>query len=486
MSKILKDLKLKSVFSFFEELSEIPRCSGNDKLASDYLVDFAKKRNLEVIQDEAANVIIKKAGTKGYENAPTVILQGHMDMVCEQNEGTNHDFTCEPIKLRIKDDMIYATGTTLGADNGIAIAYSLALLDSKDIPHPPLEILVTTEEETGMEGAIRLDGNNLKGKILINMDAEEEGVFLVSCAGGLRNRVSIPVKRESVPKDLLTYNLKIRGLRGGHSGIDINQQRGNANKLMGRILNTMNRESDIRLVQISGGSKMNAIPREADAKILIDGKLVEDLNKIVKQWNDIFKNELKSSDPDVVVELKNADENNGEAFTHESTDKIIQAIMLIPNGVQTMSMEIEGLVQSSTNMGVVTTTNDCVLLESATRSSIKSLKYEVTDRIDAMTKALGGKSENGAEYPEWEYNPNSQIREVFKRVHTNEYGKEPQITAIHAGLECGLLSEKLGKDVDMIALGPDMYDVHTPDEHLNIPSTERTWDFLCSVLKEIK
>lgn len=486
LSKILNNLEPQSVFSFFEELSQIPRCSGDEKRISDYLVKFAQERKLEVIQDETLNVIIKKPGTTGYENAPTVILQGHMDMVCEKNKGTKHDFTCEPIKLRIQDDMIYATGTTLGADNGIAIAYSLALLDSNDIPHPPLEVLVTTGEETGMEGAIKLDGNNFKGKILLNMDAEDEGVFFVSCAGGLRNRVSIPVKREKVNNDLQTVTLKIRGLKGGHSGIDINKQRGNSNKLMGRILNSLNRESDIRLVEVSGGSKMNAIPREADAKILITSEFNEDLKKIIEQWNGIFKNELKSSDPDITVEFEHIDETVEEAFTNESTDKVIQAIMLIPNGVQTMSLEIESLVQSSTNIGVVTTTEKNVMLESAIRSSVKSLKYDVTDRIDAMAKALDGISENGAEYPEWEYNPNSHIREIFKKVYTDKYGKEPEITAIHAGLECGLLSERLGKDVDMIAFGPDMYDVHTPEEHLNIPSTARTWDFICAVLKEIK
>ncbi len=486
LSTILKDLKPKSVFSFFEKISQIPRCSGDEKRVSDYLVNFAKERNLEVIQDDVLNVIIKKGGTKGYENSPTVILQSHMDMVCEKNKDTDHDFTCEPIKLRIEDDMIYACGTTLGADNGIAIAYSLALLDSNDISHPPLEVLVTTGEETGMEGAARLDKNNFKGKTLINIDAEDEGVFFVSCAGGLRNRVSIPVKREQINKDLLTYVIKIRGLRGGHSGIDISCQRGNSNKLMGRILNSLNKDIDVMIADINGGSKMNAIPRESDAKILVDRKFKKDIENIIKQWNDILKNEYKKSDPDVSVELEQIEENITKVFTRAEKDKLIQAITLIPNGVQTMSMDIEGLVQSSTNIGVITTTKDSVLLESAVRSSVKSLKYEVTNRIEAMAKALNVKSENGSEYPEWEYNPNSQIRDIFKKVYTDKYGNEPKITAIHAGLECGLLSEKLGSHIDMIAFGPDMYDVHTPDEHLSISSTSRTWEFLCSVLEELR
>lgn len=486
MGNLLNELKPKKVFYYFEELSQIPRCSGNEKKASDYLVDFAKERNLEVIQDEALNVIIKKPGTTGYEKSPTVILQGHIDMVCEKNKGTDHDFTCDPIQLRIEDDMLYATGTTLGADNGIAVAYCLALLDSEDIPHPPLEILITTEEETGMEGAANLDPKNIEGKILINIDAEEEGVFFVSCAGGLRNRVYIPIKRKEVSQDLLTYMISVRGLKGGHSGMDINKERGNANKIMGRILNSLNQEYNIELIEVNGGSKMNAIPRESDATILVETHHREDIENSIKKWDRILKNELKTPDPNISVELEYSEKLVQKGFTDETKNNVISALVLIPNGVQTMSKDIEGLVQSSTNIGVLKTTEVNVLLESAVRSSVGTLKYDIAETINTMCNTLGFRLENGAEYPAWEYNPDSYIRKKFENVYTKITKKEPKITAIHAGLECGLFGEKFGNHVDMIALGPNMSDVHTPDEHLNIPSTERTWELLCAVLKDIK
>ncbi len=485
MDRVLKGIKPECVFSYFEDLSQIPRCSGNEKQASDYLVNFANERNFEVIQDEALNVIIKKCGTEGYENAPTVILQGHIDMVCEKNNNTKHDFTCEPIKLSIHEDMIFASGTTLGADNGIAVAYCLALLDSEDIPHPPLEVVITTGEETGMEGAIKLDPNNIKGKILLNIDAEDEGTFFVSCAGGLKNRVHIPIKRKKAENDFLTCAIRIRGLKGGHSGMDINKERGNANKLLARVLNALYNSLNILLVDINGGSKSNAIPREADAKILIEGYQKEDLKNIIDQLNITLKNEFKASDSGISIEYEYLEEKIDEAYTSETTEKVIAALMLIPNGIQAMSMDIEGLVQSSTNMGVVTSSDEKVTIESAIRSSVKTLKYDIVDRIDVLAKVLNCESEKFSEYPEWEYNSESYIRRVFHSVYKEMYGEDPTIAAIHAGLECGLFKEKLG-DIDMIAFGPNMYDVHTPGEHLNIPSTARTWDFLCSALKEIR
>ncbi|WP_425446415.1 aminoacyl-histidine dipeptidase [Dethiothermospora halolimnae] len=485
MERVLENLSPKSVFTYFEDLTRIPRCSGDEKKVSDYLVDFAKERNLEVIQDEALNIIIRKPGTKGYENAPTVILQGHMDMVCEKNKGTKHDFSKDPLNLRIKDDMIWATDTTLGADNGIAVAYCLAILDSNDIPHPPLEILVTTEEETGMGGANQLNPNNLKGKTLINIDSEEEGVLLVSCAGGVRNKVHIPIEYSKVEKDLLPYTLKLRGLKGGHSGMEINKERGNANKLMGRILYSIESNFDISLSDINGGAKMNAIPREIDATILIDSSHKEDLENEVNNWNRIFKNELKTSDPGVYIGCDFVEDDIERAFSKKTTKKVISALMLMPNGIQSMSMDIEGLVESSTNLGVVTTAEDKVVLESAIRSSVRTLKDDIATKIETMAKLIDAEVTNEASYPEWEYKKDSYIREVFVNVYENIFGKKPEITAIHAGLECGLFGEKLG-DVDMISFGPNMFDVHTPDEHLSISSTQRMWKYLLGVLKEIK
>ncbi len=485
MSRILENLEPKAVFSFFEDMSQIPRCSGNEKAISDYLVDFAKKRNLEVIQDKALNVIIKKPGTKGYENAPTVILQGHMDMVCEKNKDTNHDFSTEPLKLRVEDDMLMATGTTLGADNGIAVAYALAILDSDEIAHPPLEVLITTEEETGMGGANNLDTNNLKGKMLINIDSEEEGTLLVSCAGGIRNTLSILIEWSNPPDDYLVYDLRVRGLKGGHSGMEINKERGNSNIILGRILKGLSANADIYLAEISGGAKMNAIPRESDAVLLISSKDKAKVDEEIKNWNNVIGNELKTADPDVRIELELSNSTYKKVFSKETTNKVLSALVLIPNGVQSMSVEIEGLVQSSTNLGVLTTTEKEVLLECAIRSSVRTLKLDIVKKMEALAELIGASSANEGDYPAWEYRKDSYIREVFVDAYKRMYGKEPIITAIHAGLECGLFDEKLD-NVDMISLGPNMYDVHTPNEHVSISSTKRVWEYLLEVLKSIK
>lgn len=485
MNSILKDLSPSLVFKYFEEISRIPRGSGNERAISDYLVSFAKEHNLQVIQDEALNIIIKKDATKGYENAPVVILQGHMDMVCEKNNGTEHDFEKDPIKLRIEDDYIKATGTTLGADNGIAVAYCLSILASKDIEHPPIEVLVTTEEETGMGGASSVKAENLSGKILINIDSEEEGELLSSCAGGVRNKVSIKLELEEKKQGFIPYKLIIKGLKGGHSGMDIDKGRENSNKLIGRILNDINSQMELYIAEINGGAKMNAIPREAEAIIFIEERNKNNLQSIMKKWQETFKNELRASDPGITVELEELDVKIGKAFSKELTDKVIAILMLMPQGIQTMSMDIKGLVQSSTNLGVVTTEENEITFESAIRSSVKSLKDSIVREIESICKVVGSTMSLESDYPAWEYRENSYIREVFKSVYKDMYGSEPKVTAIHAGLECGILKDILG-DIDMISFGPNMYDVHTPEEKLSISSTERTYEYLLQVLKQIK
>lgn len=485
MAKVLGGLEPQIVFRYFEEISQIPRGSGDEREISDYLVSFAKERGLEVIQDEALNVVIKKSGTSGYENAPTVILQGHMDMVCEKNKSTVHNFKKDPIKLIVDGDFIRADGTTLGADNGIAVAYCLALLDSKDIPHPSLEVIITTEEETGMGGASNLDPNNIDGKILINIDSEEEGTFLVSCAGGVRTIVKLPIIWEKPGENLLTCAIRIRGLKGGHSGIDIDKGRGNANKIMGRILNDISNSIQFELAEINGGAKMNAIPREMDGVLLIEEKDKTSLEESIERWNKILKNELRVTDPEVKVELEFLNKTVEKVFSNDTKKKAISALVLYPNGIQTMSMEIKGLVQSSTNLGVVTTKQDYVNFESAVRSSVRSLKECIVAQTKVLANNLGAEIIRESDYPEWEFKQDSYIREIFIKVYKEKYGTEPEITAIHAGLECGLFKEKLG-DIDMISFGPNMYDVHTPDEHLSISSTARTWELLKGVLKEIK
>ncbi|KYH34726.1 cytosol non-specific dipeptidase [Clostridium tepidiprofundi DSM 19306] len=485
MLESLKNLNSYEAFKYFKEMNQIPRGSGNEKAVSDWLVAFAKKHNLEVIQDEALNVIIKKPGTKGYENAPTVILQGHMDMVCEKNLDTVHDFEKDPIKFIVDGDFLRADGTTLGADDGIAVAFCLAILASDDIPHPPLEVLITTEEETGMGGAIAVDPKNLSGRYLINIDSEEEGKLLVSCAGGVRELIKLPIKWEDAPYDYVTYLVKIRGLKGGHSGMEINKYRGNSNKLMARFLNDLESAIDFKVASLNGGAKMNAIPREFDAVILVKDENKVALEEKVKEWNAIFKNELQAQDPDVSLTFEEH-ERVTKVFSDETASKAIMTLLIIPNGIQTMSMAIEGLVESSTNIGVVTTEEDKIVFESALRSSVKTLKYEIAERGKAIAKLVGAEIEFLSDYPEWQYNPDSKLREICLKVYKDMYGKDAQIDAIHAGLECGLLGDKFNGQLDMISMGPNLYDVHTPDEHLSISSAERMWNYLIEVLKEIK
>jgi dipeptidase D len=482
---ILQNLEPKNVFRYFEEISQIPRGSGNEKAISDYLVNVAKKLNLEVIQDEALNVIIKKPGTNGYENSNTVILQGHMDMVCEKNKGTNHDFAKDPLKLRIIDDMIYATDTTLGSDNGIAVAYALAILDSTDIPHPPLEVLITTDEETGMSGAMAVSKEHIKGKILLNLDNEEEGHLLVSCAGGIRSKHILDVELDQVADYNNFLNIAVRGLKGGHSGMEINKERGNSNKIMGRILKSLLLNIDFRLVSLNGGSKNNAIPREADALVAIKADDIERAKDIVIKWNDILLNELKTQDPGVNISISESNEVIEKVFTKESTDKAINLLYLIPNGINTNSLEIDGLVESSTNLGVVTTNKDKIEFDSAIRSSVASLKDEIVLRSKAIADIIGAKFKTAAGYPEWQYDSDSKVREICQDVYKRMYGKDAKIVAIHAGVECGLFNEKLGK-LDMISFGPDLYDVHTPQEHMSIKSVKNVWEYLLEVLKELK
>ena len=482
--KVLQNLEPKLVFDFFEKISDIPRGSGNEKAISDYLLNFGKELGLETIQDEALNIIIKKPASKGYENAPTVIIQGHMDMVCEKNNGTDHDFEKDPLKLRIVDDYIYATDTTLGADNGIAVAYGMALLADNSIPHPALEVLITTDEETGMSGAMAVSKDNLDGKLLINLDNEEEGELLVSCAGGVRTNSAIKIEWQD-RADKATMSINISGLKGGHSGMDIIKERGNSNKILGRILKALKDELEFNIVKINGGSKNNAIPREAEVIISLDNSNVDKVTSIVNELADVFANELKAQDSGLKVVVNKVSVDESKEFNKDTTDKVINLLYLYPNGVNTRSTEIDGLVESSTNLGVLSTNEDYVEFDSAVRSSVPSLKKEIELRIKTITEIIGAEFSSKSDYPGWEYDPNSKMREICQKVYKDMTGKEAKIVAIHAGVECGLFNEKLG-NLDMISFGPNLYDVHTPQEHMSITSVKNTWDYLLKILEEIK
>lgn len=484
MQNVLKGLTPNSVFGFFEEITQIPRGSGDEQRISDYLVNFAKERNLEVIRDKALNVIIKKPAAPGYEKAPTVILQGHMDMVCEKNKDTVHDFSKDAIKLRVIDDMIYATETTLGADNGIAIAYALGILDDSNIPAPAIEALFTTEEESTMGGASVLEGANLNGRLLINIDSEEEGRFLVSSAGGTKAKVVLPIGWESARNGMNTVRIRVGGLNGGHSGMEINKGRGNANKLMGRLLNEIKDEIELHINEISGGSKSNAIPREVDVVAQVNKENYSKLEAKLSLWEAVFRNELRAVDPEVYIKLEIEDNPLDKVFDKETLNRLIACLVLVPNGVQSMSMEIAGLVESSTNLGVVQTVGDNIYMINEIRSSVRTRKKDILNTVKLLSESMGGQLRIESDYPEWEYNPNSKMRKLFQKVYKDMNNKDAEIIAIHAGLECGVLAQKL-EGLDSISLGPNIFDVHTPKEHFSISSTKNVWEYLLEVLKQM-
>lgn len=481
-----EDIYNNRVFYHFEQISKIPRGSGNEKNISDYLLDFGKKLGLECIQDGALNIIIKKPASKGYENAPTVIIQGHMDMVCEKNSDKEHDFTKDPIELIVKGDYIYADNTTLGADDGIAVAYAMALLEDGTLEHPAIEVLLTTDEEAGMSGAMAVQPQYIDGKIVLNLDSEEEGKLLVSCAGGITTKSIFPIEWISKKDNTVAYNIVVRGLKGGHSGMEIHLERGNSNKLMGRVLKEIENELSFNLVSINGGSKNNAIPRECSSVITIDKdderKLIEIKTRICNQ----LKKEFGKKDPNLRVYFLETEEKVEKVFSNKFTKNIVNLLYLYPNGVNTLSAEIKGLTESSTNLGVVTTFENTIECESAVRSSVPSLKNEIVNRSKCITEILGGEFFTESQYPEWPYKTDSKIREICKDVYERMYGEIPEIVAIHAGVECGLFKEILGDDLDMISFGPNIFDVHTPNEHMSISSVERCYKYLLEVLKEIK
>ena len=477
----LQNTEPKEVFKWFYEISQVPRGSGNERAISDFLVKFAKDRNLEVHQDKAMNVIIKKPGTAGYEKSPTVIIQGHMDMVCEKEASSNHDFLKDPIKFVVKGEMLYADKTTLGGDDGIAVAYALTVLDSKDIPHPPLEVLITTEEETGMGGAMALTDEHLQGTRLLNIDSEEEGVFLVSCAGGANIHVFFDIKKETAKGKFL--KITVGGLLGGHSGIEINKQRANSIKLLGRILYNIKQNEKINIVEISGGSKHNAIAKDAHAVIAVEN--TEAVLKIVEKMIADFKNEYRAVDKLLTVTANETQNSSGQMFTKELTLNLIDFMASIPNGVQYMSMEIPGLVQTSLNNGVLEEIDGKIKFTTSVRSSVKSALDEIVDILRIQAERCGAEFKKVSEYPAWEYSPDSPVRDAAVNVYKRLNKKEPVITAIHAGLECGLLKKTL-PNVDAVSFGPNLYDVHTPNEHMDIASVERVWKFLLAYLAELK
>lgn len=477
--KRLAGLQPGAVFEYFEELCAIPHGSHNTKAISDHIVAFAKEQGLRYIQDEANNVILFGEGTCGMEDHAPVILQGHMDMVCEKDADCPLNMDTDGLDITHDGSYVFARGTTLGGDDGIAIAYAMALLADKSIPHPPLEVIVTVDEEVGMLGANVIDVSMLKGKTLINLDSEDEGIFTVSCAGGARATLSLKVDRRTVYGPCV--RLMVDGLRGGHSGAEIHKNRANANKVMGEFMSRITKLMPLCLTSFSGGSKDNAIPQSCQATVVAMGIGIERINAVAEE----LQAEIRANyeEPEATVQAFDVDALGGNSLTTEDTARVIALLCAMPNGVQKYSADIPGLVQTSLNLGIAKL-GEYFSVTSSIRSSVNQEKEELLEQLRKLCQFYDGSYSQMGEYPAWEYNKDSALRDTMVRVYTEMFGKKPEILAIHAGLECGLLGEKI-PGLDCVSIGPQMHDIHTSRERLDIASTERVWKFLLEVLKAL-
>lgn len=483
MSK-LKHLEPAKLFYYFEEITKIPRCSMHEEQIADYLCKFAKDRNLEHYRDSANNVIIVKKPSPGYEDVEPIILQGHMDMVCEKIFESKHDFSKDPIDFIVDRDLIIAKETTLGADNGVAVAMMLALLDEENLQNPRLECLFTTNEESGMTGARNLDSSPLTAKRLINLDSEEEGVATVACAGGQRSLLIYKIEREEFKDKRDFYELSISGLKGGHSGTSIDKGYANAIVRLARALYRLNEKFDIKLISINGGVKENAIPRRASAKLAIKPEDLNEVRLLIIRLNAEYVKELGKIDPDVRLNFEASQEEKYH-YKDELKDKVISVLNVIPNGVLTFSKDIPGLVESSSNLGVIREEDDELTIISTLRSSRGSLKEFLSDKNKILAEAFGAEYKVVSNYPEWQYEDHSEVRDLVADSYLKLFNKNIEFYAIHGGLECAIFKETIGS-IDMVSIGPSMSGIHAPGESLSISSTKRVYELLKEVLKNTK
>ena len=467
---------LRGVVRFFEEISVIPRGSGNREPIADYLVRFAKERGFEYYRDQASNVIIKKAATPGYENKPTVILQGHTDMVLAKNEKCAHDLEVEGVKLYRDGDLLRAVGTTLGGDDGVAVAYALAILDSDKYSHPQLEAVFTSDEEIGLLGAVALDATKLSGNTLINIDSDLEGIFTVGCAGGVR--CDVDFHGDVTEKCEFAYSITLEGLHGGHSGAEINSGYLNANKLAFELLSLLSEKVDFRIANVFGGNADNAIPRFCSVEIGADTDIVEKIDTCAKALTEKYLN----AEPEMTVTVNKT--APAVAISSSDTKRLIGLISALPNGVMKMSEDIEGLVETSLNLGVIRKDGNNIRITFSTRSSKGKEKSALCQRLKDIAENYGAEYSEHGSYPAWEYRKDSPLRDRMVKLYREKYGKEPKVVAIHAGLECGIFAEKI-ENLDCVSIGPDNFDIHTTEERLSLSSTARVFEFLTNLLKTI-
>jgi len=483
MSSAIEGLKPHDLWRSFADLSAIPRESKHEGAAGDFVIATAKRLGLEHRRDATGNQVVRKPASRGHERAPSVCLQGHLDMVCVARPGTSHDFARDPIRLVRNGDSVGADGTTLGADNGIAVAMNLAVMADPALEHGPLELLFTVDEETGLTGARTIDPDLLRSRILINLDSEEEGVLTVGCSGGRDTTGAWTLQWDAAPAGASALEVRVTGLKGGHSGTEIHQGRGNAIKMMVRILTRLAALGG-RVARLDGGSKRNAIPAEAQAVVLVPKARLEDARAAVAEMGDLLRAEIGTVEPGLDVVATPVKSRPGRVLKRALQRRILQALTGIPHGVIKMSADIPGLVETSTNAAVLTTRRDTLTLATSQRSSVASEIWEAIGTVSAILE-LGGAEVSGREpYPGWKPNLDSRILAIAKQTWRERTGKEIGIRAVHAGLECGILGERF-PGMDMVSLGPNIHDAHSPDERVEIASVETTWDYLLAILAAV-
>ncbi len=484
MASSFETIEPNNLWKHFAELLKIPHCSGNEKALGNYIIAFAESKDLEWKRDDVGNVVIIKPGSPGHENSVGVILQGHLDMVCEKNSDVSHDFSRDPINAKMDGDWIRAEGTTLGADNGVGVCAALAILEHDTLVHPPIECLFTVDEETGLTGATKIQPGFLKGKKLLNLDSEDEGEFTIGCAGGADTRISLPLETEHTDSGEV-YKVKLSGFRGGHSGIDINRGRGNAIKLLARILwQVSSAEVAFRLVSIEGGNLRNAIPREAWATIILNPSDKDRFSESSHGAFEKIREEYAAVETEAAISLQRADEPTTKALTPDSQTKLISLLFTLPHGVVTMHPEMKGLVETSTNLAVVHTYETEAEIICSTRSSVASALQATRDNLVAVSSLVKADVVLEEGYPGWTPNLQSPLLQTMKNIYEKTFNKEAHVAAVHAGLECGIIGEKF-PGMDMISFGPTIEHPHSPDERVHVGSVEKFWTFLTNVLSEL-
>jgi dipeptidase D len=482
-SEVINGLEPSILWQRFYEITRVPRPSRKEGKILEHMRNVFKELNISFKEDKVGNIVASVPATKGYENSPKVVLQGHVDMVCEKNKETKHDFENDPITMVRDNGWIKAKGTTLGSDNGIGVAAALSVITDKDVVHGPMEILLTIDEETGLTGATKVEPGFISGKILLNMDSEEDGAFYIGCAGGVDTLGTFNIEFEGLSPGMTAYELMVTGLRGGHSGLDINQGRANGIKLLARTLNQTS-SFDYRVAKLTGGRLRNAIPREAEAILFVKDSDVNEIKKILEEFEKTLINEFKTSDKGIKLNFSKSDENFSKVFKKNFSEKIINTLLAIPHGIIMISQDIPDLVETSTNLATINIEDDKLTVGTSQRSSIESAKKYIAQSVRAILSLAGADIEMTDGYPGWKPNMDSKLLKISKDVFKSLFNKDPEIKAIHAGLECGILDGK-NPGLDMISFGPTIQGAHSPDERVNIETVERFYSLLKGILKEL-